>query len=65
MGFIEILNSKKFTLISIFLLIYVLLNFFDGERGLISYYKKQNVLKKLYQKNELLKKKLRSIEKKK
>ena len=64
MGFIEILNSKKFTLISIFLLIYVLLNFFDGERGLISYYKKQNVLKKLYQKNELLKKKLRSIEKK-
>ena len=43
---------------------FVLLNFFDGERGLISYYKKQNVLKKLYQKNELLKKKLRSIEKK-
>jgi len=64
MRFIEILNKKKFTLISIFLLIYVLLNFFDGERGLISYYKKQNVLKKLYQKNDLLIKKLSSIEEK-
>ena len=41
MRFIEILNNKKFTLISIFLLMYVLLNFFDGERGLISYYEKK------------------------
>ena len=62
MRFIEILNNKKFTFISIFLLMYVLLNFFDGERGLISYYEKKNVLKKLNEKNEFLIKKLKFIE---
>ena len=62
MRFIEILNNKKFTLISIFLLMYVLLNFFDGERGLISYYEKKNVLKELNKKNEFLIKKLKLIE---
>ena len=62
MRFIEILNNKKFTLISIFLLMYVLLNFFDGERGLISYYEKKNVLKELNEKNEFLLKKLKFIE---
>ena len=62
MRFIEILNNKKFTFISIFLLMYVLLNFFDWERGLISYYEKKNVLKKLNEKNEFLIKKLKFIE---
>ena len=41
MRFVEIINKKKFTLISIFLFLYVLLNLFDGERGIISYYEKQ------------------------
>ena len=43
MRFIEIINNKKFTLISIFLFLYVLLNLFDGERGLISYYEKKKL----------------------
>ena len=39
MGFLEIINEKKFTLISILLFSYAMLNLLDGERGLISYYK--------------------------
>ena len=41
MGFLKIINSKKITLISIFLFLYVILNIFDGERGLISYFEKK------------------------
>ena len=45
MKFVEIINHKKFTLISIFLFLYVILNLLDGKRGLISYYdKKESVL---------------------
>ena len=44
MKFIQIINQKRFTLITIFLFLYVLLNLLDGERGLISYYEKQNNL---------------------
>ena len=47
MKFIEIINKKKFTLISIFLFLYVVMNLFDGERGLISYYEKQKLIDKL------------------
>ena len=36
MKFIEIINNKKLTLISIFLFLYVMINLFEGERGLIS-----------------------------
>ena len=54
MRFLEIINQKKFTLISIFLLLYVLLNFFDGERGLISYYEKQKKIEKFSQEKKSL-----------
>ena len=47
MRFIEIILKRKFTLISIFLFLYVSLNLLDGERGLISYYKNQQVKKQL------------------
>jgi len=49
MRFIQIINNKKSILISIFLFTYIILNLFDGERGLISYYKKIGI------KNDLLK----------
>ena len=45
MRFVETINNKKFTLISIFLFLYVVLNLFDGERGLISYFEKQNKIR--------------------
>ena len=44
MRFVEIINKKKFTLISIFMILYVTLNLLDGERGLISYFEKKNIL---------------------
>ena len=64
MKFVEIINKKKFTLISIFLFIYLALNLFDGERGLISYYEKQQKIDQLMQKKETLLVKLNIIEKK-
>ena len=64
MRFVEIINKRKFTLISIFLFLYVMLNLLDGERGLISYYEKQKRIEQLFQEKELLVLKLDSIEKK-
>ena len=64
MKFIQVINNKKFTLIGIFLCLYVVLNFFDGERGVISYFEKKNIINILYQEKELLTKKLNFIEKK-
>ena len=64
MRFVEIINKKKFTLIGVFLFLYVMLNLFDGERGLISYYKKQNIIKQLFYEKESLVLQLDSIEKK-
>ena len=64
MKFIEIINKKKFTLISIFLFLYVVMNLFDGERGLISYYEKQNILDDLLKEKEKITLELALIEKK-
>ena len=64
MKFVEIINNKKFTLISIFLFLYVIFNLLDGERGLISYYEKQQVIEKLFQEKKSLLLQLNSIEKK-
>ena len=64
MRFIEKIDHKKFTLISIFLFLYVILNLLDGERGLISYYEKQNIKKELIQEKELLILQLNVTEKK-
>ena len=64
MRLVQIINRKKITLISIFLCLYVMLNLLDGERGLISYYEKQQVIEKLFQEKKLLLLQLNSIEKK-
>ena len=64
MRFIEIINQKRFTLISIFLCLYVITNLFDGERGLISYFEKQNIKKQLVKENEFLLTSLNSVERK-
>jgi len=42
-----------------------MLNLFDGERGLISYYEKQKKIEQLSQEKELLNLKLDILEKKK
>ena len=64
MKFVEIFNHKKFTLISIFLFLYVIFNLLEGERGLISYYEKQKIKEQLIQEKKSLVTQLDSFEKK-
>tara|TARA_B100001105_G_scaffold219527_1_gene186488 strand:+ start:299 stop:592 length:294 start_codon:yes stop_codon:yes gene_type:complete len=64
MSFLQIINKKKITLISIFLFLYLILNLFDGERGLISYFEKKNIINNLSLEKKLLIKKTNLIEKK-
>jgi len=64
MRFLEIINRKKFALISVFLFLYVVLNLLDGERGLISYYEKQTLIKDLVAEKKSLENQLHLIEKK-
>ena len=64
MGIIKIISRKKFTLISIFLFLYVAVNLLDGERGLISFYEKQRVKNNLLIEKETLLNKLAYIKKK-
>ena len=64
MRFVEIINKKKFILINIFLFLYVMINLFDGQRGLISYFEKKNNIDNLMQKKQELVIQLDLIEKK-
>tara|TARA_B100000029_G_scaffold508893_1_gene596816 strand:- start:261 stop:584 length:324 start_codon:yes stop_codon:yes gene_type:complete len=64
MRFIEVINKKKFALVSIFLFLYVIFNLFEGERGIISYYEKQKIKKQLIQEKKLLTTQLNFFEKK-
>jgi len=64
MRLIKIINEKRFTLISLSLLLYVMLNLFDGERGLISYYEKQKILGSLILEKQIIINKLKDIRKK-
>jgi len=64
MRIIEIINYKKFALISIILFIYFIMNLLDGERGLISYYEKIKIKESLIQEKELLLLNLNTAEKK-
>tara|TARA_B110001454_G_C12448168_1_gene320863 strand:+ start:112 stop:405 length:294 start_codon:yes stop_codon:yes gene_type:complete len=64
MRFIEIINQKKFSLISIFLFLYVIFNLFDGERGLVSYFDKQKIKEQLIQEKKSLTIRISSLEKK-
>ena len=64
MRFIETINQKKFRLISIFLFLYVILNLFDGERGLVSYFDKQKLKEQLLKEQKSLALRVNSIEKK-
>ena len=64
MRFVQIINQKKFTLIVIFLFLYVLLNLLDGQRGLFSYYDKLKVKEQLTEEKKVLSIKLAMVEKK-
>ena len=64
MRFVEIINQKKFTLITVFLFLYVLINLLDGQRGLISYYEKQKIKEQLVEEKKALSTKLAMVENK-
>ena len=64
MRFVEIINQKKFTLITVFLFLYVLINLLDGQRGLISYYEKQKIKQQLIEEEKELSIKLAMVERK-
>ena len=64
MRFVQIINQKKFTLITVFLFLYVLINLLDGQRGLISYYEKQKIKDQLIEEKKTLSIKLAMVEKK-
>ena len=64
MGFVKIINDKKFTLISIFLFLYVFINLLEGERGIISYLEKNKIKNQLIQEKKTLISQLAIVEKK-
>ena len=64
MRFVQIINQKKFTLIAVFLFLYVLINLLDGQRGLISFYEKQKIKEQLIEEKKVLTIKLAMVEKK-
>ena len=64
MRLIESLKNKKFILLNIFLTLYIGINLISGERGLISYYEKTKLQKKLELKEQKLTTELSDYEKK-
>ena len=64
MRFVQIIKQKKFTLITVFLFLYVLINLLDGQRGLISYYEKQKIKQQLIEEEKALSIKLAMVENK-
>ena len=64
MGFFKVLKRRKVLFLNIFLLLYISINLFMGERGLISYFEKKNLLEELDEQQILLTQKVKKIENK-
>ena len=62
MHFLEVIKRKKILFLNIFLLLYVLINLLDGNRGLLSYFEKKETQKKLNEKQIFLTQKLEKTE---
>ena len=62
MRFFEILKSKKIFFFQIFLTLYIGINLIGGERGLVSFFKKEAYEKNLLYENSKLKKELVDVE---
>jgi len=58
----EILKNKKFFFFQIFLTLYIGINLIGGERGLVSYFKKNSFEIQLFKKSAKLKKELELVE---
>ena len=64
MGFFKVLKKRKILFINVFLLLYISINLFMGERGLISYYEKKSLLNDFNEEKTLLTKNITDIERK-
>ena len=64
MGFFKVLKKRKILFINVFLLLYISINLFMGERGLMSYYEKKSLLNDLNEEKTLLTKNITDIERK-
>ena len=64
MEFLKVLKRKKLLFLNIFFLLYISINLFTGERGLISYFEKKTLLNNLNNEKGLLVDELQSIENK-
>ena len=64
MKFIKVINNKKFFIISAILFSYTILNFLEGERGLISFYNNKKIMDELQNEKVTLIKQLNLVEKK-
>ena len=62
MRFLHVLKRKKLIFLNIFLFSYVLINFFDGDRGFYSYLDNKNKKDNLIDKKEMLTEKLNVVE---
>ena len=63
MAALKIIKENYFIIITAFLLIYVSFNFFNGERGLFSYFEKIESRNKLIKEQKLIMNELKDIEK--
>ena len=64
MEFLKVLKKKKLLFLNIFFLLYISINLFTGERGLISYFEKKTLLSNLNSEKGLLVDELQSVENK-
>ena len=62
--FSDSISEKKFSLLILIITLYILYNFFGGDRGLIEYFKKKILLKEFEQKNLEIKKEINLFVKK-
>ena len=50
-NFVNSISERKFFFIMILIILYIVFNFFGGDRGLIEYFKKKKLLKEFQEKN--------------
>ncbi len=58
------ISARKFFFIMILIILYIVFNFFGGDRGLIEYFKKKILLKEFQEKNLEIKKEINFLTKK-
>ena len=64
MEFLNVLKRKKLLFLNIFFVLYISINLFTGERGLISFFEKKKLLNDLNEEQIFLVNEVRSVENK-